>query len=108
MEEKSLIVAIINKGFSEQVMDAARSAGASGGTILTGRGTCGEDIKKFFSLTIQEEKEALLIVVENAKKNAIMSAIAENGGSGTPAAGIVFSLPVDDTLGMTFEPFNKD
>ena len=55
-----LIVAIVNRGFSDLVMDAARKAGASGGTILHGRGTGVHEAAQFFGVAIQPEKELVL------------------------------------------------
>lgn len=101
-----LIVAIANEGFNEDVMDAARSAGARGGTILHGKGTGSEAAKKFFKVSIAAEKELILIVAKTEEKAAIMRAILERAGAGTPAAAIVFSLPVSAIAG--FSPQTAD
>lgn len=98
-----LIIAIVNSGYSEKVMELARSAGATGGTILHGRGTGTEEAAKFFGITIQEEKEIILIVSQKEKKQAIMSNIASAVGIDTAGHGITFSLPVEDALGVNFE-----
>ncbi len=104
----SLIVVVVNKGFSEPVMDAARENGATGGTILTGRGTGGEKAKQFFKISIQEEKEVVLILVKEEKRAEIMRAISKGVGLDTPGQGIVFSLPVEESLGLTFVPFGEE
>ena len=102
MEEKSkfvLIIAIADRGNSELVMDAARSAGATGGTVLSAKGT-GAKIAKFFGVVISEEKEMVHVVARRESRDAIMKAIMEKAGSDTPAHGVVFSLPVEQVDGI--------
>ena len=96
-----LILAIANEGHTDDVMDAARSAGAAGGTILHGKGTGSAAAEKFFGLTIAAEKELILIVSRAEEKAAIMKAILERTGPGTEAGAIVFSLPVTRTAGFS-------
>ncbi len=99
-ETKSvLIVTIVDKGNTDLVMDAARTAGASGGTVVRAKGT-GAEIAKFFGVAISEEKEMVYIVAERAKRDAIMHAIMESAGSTTDAHGVVFALPVESVVGI--------
>ena len=72
-----LIVAICNKGHTEDVMEAARAAGAGGGTILHAKGTGTEYAEKFFGISIVDEKEIIYIVSGKEKRNAIMQAIVD-------------------------------
>ncbi len=95
-----LIVVIANQGNSELVMDAARSAGAYGGTIIHAKGTGKEAAEKFMGVSLAAEKEMLFIVSKTNQKNAIMKAIMEKAGLATRAKAIVFSLPVTDTAGL--------
>lgn len=95
-----LIVVIANQGNSELVMDAARSAGAYGGTIIHAKGTGKEAAEKFMGVSLAAEKEMLFIVSKTKQKNAIMKAIMEKAGLATRAKAIVFSLPVTDTAGL--------
>lgn len=95
-----LIITIVNRGFSETVMDAAREKGATGGTILHGRGT-GAKQAELFNLVIQEEKEAILIVVTKESRNDIMDAIMHAAGISTEAQGVTFTLPVEDFVVMS-------
>jgi len=104
--ECDLIVVVANKGFSEEIMNTARTAGATGGTILSGRGTAPGDVKKFFGITIQEEKEVVLILTKKEIKGTIMSAIYNNEIIKENGRAIVFALPVEDTLGITFDSFS--
>ena len=95
-----LIVAIANEGRTDQVMNAARHAGARGGTVLHGKGTAGETAQKFFNVSIASEKEVVLIVAEAAQKSAIMSAILKDAGPASDADAIVFSLPISEVAGF--------
>lgn len=94
-----LIVAIADKGHTETVMDAARSAGATGGTVIRAKGT-GAGVAKFFGISISEEKEMIYIVAKRDLRDGIMHAIMDNAGKDTDAHGIVFSLPVDSVCGI--------
>lgn len=95
-EKKQLIVCIINSGFSDLVMEAAKAAGARGGTVLHARGTGNPSSEKFFGISISPEKEIVLIVVEEVIKDTVISKIYDECGLDTEGQGIVFSLPVDD------------
>lgn len=98
-EKLTLIITIVDKGNSELVMESARSAGASGGTVVKANGT-GAQIAKFFGVSISEEKEMIYIVTSKEKRDDIMKAIMEKAGSNTNAHGIVFALPVESVLGI--------
>ena len=103
----SMIVVIVNKGFSETLMDVARANGATGGTILSGRGTGGEKAQKFFAMSLQEEKEVVLILVKEEIRADLMRTLAREFGLDSPGRGIVFSLPVEEAIGLTFVPFTE-
>ncbi len=96
-----LVVAVINKGFSETVMEAARPAGAGGGTIIHARGAAPQEASHFFGITIQPEKEMMLIVVDKEHKVPVMQAISRAAGLQTAGHGIVFSLPITELMGLT-------
>ena len=95
-----LIIAIAQRGSSELVMSAARSAGAGGGTIVHAKGTASLSTAKFFGISIANEKELLLIATRREKKDAIMHAIMERAGADTDAHAVVFSVPVEDIVGL--------
>ena len=97
-----LLVTIANGGYIETVMDAARNASAPGGTVIHAKGTGAEQAKRFLGISLAEEKEMIFIVVKTCQKQQIMRAIMEQAGTGTPAGGIVFSLPVTSTAGLRF------
>ena len=94
-----LILTIVNRGFSDAVMDAAKAAGARGGTVLLARGTSSDE-RKFFGMTIQPEKEVVMILAPTDKKRDIMLAIGTGAGLTSEGRGISFSLPVDDIVGI--------
>ena len=95
-----LIVAIANEGRTDLVMNAARSAGAAGGTVLHGKGTGSDKAEKFYSVSIAQEKEVILIVAKTEQKAGIMRAILEKAGPNTEAGTIVFSLPTSEVAGF--------
>ncbi len=95
-----LVCVILNEGCSDMVMAAARPAGATGGTVLSGKGTGARDSEKFLGISLANEKDVVLIVAEKAKKAAIMKAIMDKAGPGTDAASICFSLPITAVEGL--------
>lgn len=95
-----LIIVIANQGNIELIMDAARGAGAYGGTVIHARGTGMEQAEKFLGVSIAAEKEMIFIVTKKEQKNNIMKAIMEKAGMESSARSIVFSLPVTDTAGL--------
>ena len=95
-----LLVAVANQGYTEMIMDAAREARATGGTVIHAKGTGIEKAEKFLGVSLAAEKEMIFMVVRKENKNAIMSAIMQKAGMGTKAKTIVFSLPVTDVAGM--------
>lgn len=99
--EYSLIVTILNSGSAEAVMEAAKNAGAGGGTVIHGRGLNAKNAEKFFGFTIQAEKDMLLIVAKTSEKDAIMRAIAASQDMTAEGRGMTFSLPVNGLLGIS-------
>lgn len=95
-----LIMVIMNEGYSDTVMDAARSAGAGGGTVLHAKGTGRARAQKFFGVSLADEKDVVYIVAHADEKAAIMQAIADNAGPGTRAGAICFSLPISQVAGL--------
>lgn len=104
MENKyAMIMAFVDQGFSEDIMAAAKPAGARGGTVFHSRRVLSEEAQHFFGITVQEEREIVMILAEKENKVAIMKAIGEKFGASSDAHGIVVSLPVDAVAGL-----NKD
>ncbi len=98
--KNDLIVAIVNRGYTDAVMDAALPAGARGGTVVHARGAGSEEASQFFGITIQPEKEMVLILVDHENKVPVMQAITRGAGLSTEGHGIIFSLPVNDVMGV--------
>ena len=93
-----LILCIINSGFSDVVMDAAKEVGARGGTVLHARGTANKEAEEFFHISIQPDKEIVMILVSSEIKDNVLHAIYNSAGLKTEGQGIAFSLPVDDVV----------
>ena len=95
-----LIVVITNRGYTDQVMDAARSAGAAGGTTVHAKGTGTELARKFFGVSLAAEKEIVFILAKEADRKPIMKAVMTQAGMSTRAQAVAFSLPVTDLAGL--------
>ncbi|GHV62782.1 hypothetical protein AGMMS49587_10660 [Spirochaetia bacterium] len=98
-----LIISIINQGYSDDFMTAAREAGASGGTVINARGLAHKGPVKFFGVSMQSEREIIIILTSREKKAPIMQAVSQAYGITSEAGGIVFSVPVDSMMGLSFE-----
>ena len=95
-----MIVCVVNAGFSGEVMDIARREGATGGTIIHARGTANPNAEKEFQITINPEKDVVLLTVKSEIKDNILKAIYNEAGMGTNASGVAFSLPVTNVIGI--------
>lgn len=95
-----LVVVIAEQGYTEMIMDAARDAGAYGGTVIHAKGTGIQAAEKFMGVSLAAEKEIIYIVTKTEQKNAIMQAIMQHAGLDSKAKSVVFSLPVTDTAGL--------
>lgn len=95
-----VIFCIVNAGFSDTVMDAAKEFGARGGTVIRARGTANTEAEKLFHITIQPEKEIVMMVVPHEIRDDILHALYREAGLNTPGQGIAFSLPVEATAGI--------
>lgn len=95
-----LIVVILNEGCADFVMDAARAAGAGGGTVLHAKGTGAKHGEKFLGVSLADEKDLVYIIAHADEKADIMRAIHEQAGPGTKACAICFSLPISSVAGL--------
>ena len=96
--DSELIVVVANRGYVDMVMDAARKAGATGGTVIHARGTGIDSSEKFFGVTIGAEKEMIFVVAVKEKRNEIMKTIMDEAGANSKAGSLLFSLPVKQYL----------
>jgi nitrogen regulatory protein PII len=99
-----VIFCVVNSGFSDAVMDAAKEFGARGGTVIHARGTANSEAEKIFQITVQPEKEIVMILVDAAIKDNILHALYRAVGLNTPGQGIAFTMPVDDVVGISSTP----
>lgn len=90
-----LLSVIVNNGNADLVMDAARSAGATGGTVIHARGTARPDDATFFGITIVPEKELVMILCPAEKSERIMESIRAEFKHADPGSGIAFRTAVE-------------
>ncbi len=101
------IFCIVNSGYSEAVMDTAKKLGARGGTVINARGTAGKEAETFFHITIQPEKEIVMILVPAKLKDSLLHALYQEVGLDSAGQGIAFSVPVDGVVGLASEQETK-
>ena len=94
-KEHSLIIVSVNQGSTDLVMQTACKAGATGGTVMRSRWVGAEHLEQFHGITLQDEKEVLIIACLKEKRNAIMDAITEHHGVHTPDQALLCALPID-------------
>lgn len=97
---RELLVVIANQGYSNMVMEAAKGAGAGGGTVIHARGTGMERAESFFGVSLASEKEIIFIVSKTSQRSDIMKAVMKDAGMETKAKSIIFSLPVTEAAGL--------
>lgn len=102
-----VIYAILNAGFADQAMVAAREVGAKGGTIIHARGSSNIGVDKKYGLTMTPEKEILMILATEKEKDAIINAIYTTSIKENNHKGIVFSLPVESTAGLKYDKYDE-
>ena len=98
--DHEVVFAIVNSGYAEDVMEIAREQGVRGGTILNARGVVREEAAAFFGITLHQDKEILMMVVEKSIRDKVLNAIYKEMGMAKKARGIAFSLPVSDVAGL--------
>ena len=98
-----MIIVIANEGYSDVIMNAARDAGARGGTITHARGTGTKEMEQKYGIYITPQKEMTFIVVNVKIRDQVMAAINKVAGIDTRVAGFVVSVPISNISGMKFE-----
>ena len=100
-----LLVAFVDDHLSEDVIEAAREAGATGCTVLTNaRGEGLEQKKTFLGLTLETQRDVVLLLVEEHRARHILEALAEAGEFDTsPGTGIAFQVDVEDAVGVAHQ-----
>ncbi|MGE4353931.1 MAG: hypothetical protein AB7D36_07600 [Oscillospiraceae bacterium] len=101
MEEKfELVVVYVDKGMTDIVMDSAKAAGARGGTVVRGRAVGETGERHVFGVTLQQEKEILMMVMPKKDKEEIMKAVCATVRDETGSETVAFSVPIDDVVGI--------
>lgn len=91
-----MILCIVNQGYEEKVINVAEQVGITGGTFIGAHGLSKLDAEKFFGISINPEKQIVLIIIPADKKKEILNVIYDSVGMSTEAQGIAISIPVDD------------
>ncbi len=82
-------------------MDAAKEVGARGGTVMHAKGTANKEAEQFFKITIQPDKEVVMILVPKDIKDAVLHAVYKSAGLKSEGSGIAFSMPVNQVVGLS-------
>ena len=102
-----LIITIVLEGYLEQAMAAAKKAGATGGTVIKGRGLANLLPAKVLGFNIEPEREVILNVVEDESKQKVMEEITSAVGIKTGGKGVCIALPISDAIGLNKYNVNK-
>ena len=105
-----MILASVKTEISDKVVDAGKEVGATGATIISARGTGIHEAKTFFGLSLEDQTDIILFLVEEHIVHVVMEAIGKAGEFSKPGTGIAFSIPVDHVIGMEsqIERFKKE
>ncbi len=95
-----MILATLKPHLTEDVVDAVKKAGATGATIIPGRGTGIREAKSFFGLSLETQTDIIMLVVEEHVVDEILDAIKEAGRFFEPGTGIAFVLPIEHVCGL--------
>lgn len=98
------IFCIVNSGYSELVMDAAKEVGARGGTVIHAKGTANKEAEQLFQITVHPDKEIVLILVPSSIRDDVLHALYKAVGLNTEGHGIAFAMPVDNVVGLSVAP----
>ena len=93
--QHSLILIAVNQGYTDQVMQTARRAGATGGTVIRARLAGADTESQFHGITLQEEKEIVAILAPDSIRDQLMNDVNTACGLRSEAQGVICSLPVD-------------
>lgn len=102
-QSHDLIISVVDEKDSDIVVDAAKEAGCNGGTVTKARWICSDDAKKIFGITIEPEKDIIMLLVPHARKQEILKVICNKVLAETGTHGLAFSIPVGDVTGLRVE-----
>lgn len=95
-----LILSSVKPGIADDIVDAAKDAGATGATILPGKGTGIHEAKTFFGLSLEAQTDIILFLVEEHLVLKILDRIKDAGNFHEPGTGIAFVIPVEHVVGL--------
>lgn len=95
-----MILASVKSDITDKVVDSAKAAGATGATIIPARGTGMREAKTFFGLSLEQQTDIIMFLVEEHSLSPIMDAIKDAGEFHKPGTGIAFALPVNQVVGL--------
>lgn len=95
-----LILSSVKTAITDNVVDAAKAAGATGATIIPARGTGIREAKTFFGLSLEAQTDIIMLLVEEHVVAKIMESIKTAGEFHKPGTGIAFVLPVEQVTGL--------
>jgi hypothetical protein len=100
-----LLVALVDDHLTEAVTQAARESGATGCTVLTNaRGEGLEKKKTFLGLTLETQRDMVLLLVEEHRARHILETVGEAGEFDlSPGTGIAFQIDVEDAVGVAHQ-----
>lgn len=95
-----MILASVKSDITDKVVDSAKAAGATGATVIPARGTGMREAKTFFGLSLEQQTDIIMFLVEEHSLSPIMDAIKDAGEFHKPGTGIAFALPVNQVVGL--------
>lgn len=107
MAQTLCMIAVVERGKADKIVDKAKEAGAKGATVFYGRGTGASEVKRFLNIYIDSSKEIIMILCEEEEYKPIRDAVVDAGRLKDPGTGVVFTLPIIDLIGLHHrEEFN--
>ena len=95
-----LVVAVVNQKFTDTAIDAARSAGATGATVFHTKSTNNARIEERMGTALPEQTDTIFFLTSSEYKMKIMEAVRDSAGLKTEGGAVIFSIPVDDLIGI--------
>lgn len=95
-----LILASVKNHLTDDVVDAAKEAGATGATIIPARGTGVHEAKTFFGLSLESQSDIIMLLLEEHVVGEVLDSIESAGRFHEPGTGIAFVLPVEHVCGL--------
>lgn len=101
MKNMKCIIGIVERGKADMIVKAAKKAGASGATIFFARGTGETEAKRFFNINVESAKEVIIILADTNEKDKIVEAMTDAGKINDAGTGIIFTLNIEDLIGLS-------